>query len=170
MTAVAQPPVTRSRWLLFGALAIAIVVFDQVTKAVVVGSLAVGQRVDVIDGLVRIVHSRNSGILFGMLPDSAPLFAVVSLLVLVLILLYESRAGRSLVTTLALGLLLGGAIGNLLDRIRYASVVDFVDLGVGSLRWYTFNVADAAISTALVLLVVQALVPRLGELGNSDGG
>jgi signal peptidase II len=169
VTAIARSGVGRARWLLFGALAILVIVVDQITKSVVVSSLAVGQRVDILDGYVRIVHSRNSGILFGMLPDSAPAFAAASLLVLGLIVFYESRAGRGIVTTVALGLLLGGAIGNLLDRLRYGSVVDFVDLGVGTIRWYTFNVADAAISTALVLLIALALFPRLGELGVSDG-
>ena len=165
MTAVAEQPVARPRWVLFATLAVVVIALDQVTKALVVGALAIGDRVTVIGDLVRIVHSRNSGILFGMLPDSAPIFAAVSFLVLGLIVYYHARSGRSLITTIALGLLLGGAIGNLLDRIRYGSVVDFVDIGLGSLRFYTFNVADAAISTAIVGLLALALFPRLGDVG-----
>ncbi len=76
---------------------------------------------------------------------------------------YESRAGQSLIVSIALGLLLGGAIGNLLDRLRFNYVVDFMDLGIGTWRWYTFNVADAAISASVVLLFVLALVPGLAE-------
>lgn len=165
MTVVAGQRIARPRWLLFGVLAVSVVVLDQITKALVVGALAVGGRVEVLGDLVRIVHSRNTGILFGMLPDSAPVFAGVSILVLGLIVYYHARSGRSLLTTIALGLLLGGAIGNLLDRIRYGSVVDFVDVGIGGLRFYTFNIADAAISTAIVGLVAIALFPRLGDLG-----
>jgi signal peptidase II len=66
--------------------------------------------------------------------------------------------------TVALGLLLGGAIGNLLDRLRFGHVVDFVDMGIGSTRWYTWNVADAAISIAIVLLLAHGLLGhRLGR-------
>jgi signal peptidase II len=61
--------------------------------------------------------------------------------------------------SVALGLLLGGALGNMTDRFRYGYVVDFVDLGVGDLRWYTFNVADAAISCAILLLLLSAFLP-----------
>jgi signal peptidase II len=61
--------------------------------------------------------------------------------------------------SITLGLLLGGALGNLIDRVRLGYVVDFVDAGIGSLRWYTFNVADASISCAIVLLLIVALRP-----------
>ena len=66
--------------------------------------------------------------------------------------------------SIALGFLLGGAIGNLIDRLRLGYVVDFVDIGIGNLRFYTFNVADSAISTAIVLLVAVAVVPGLARL------
>ena len=71
---------------------------------------------------------------------------------------------RSLYLSIALGLLLGGALGNLIDRLRLGYVVDFVDVGIGDLRFYTFNVADAAISTAIVLLLAVAIVPSLARI------
>jgi len=83
------------------------------------------------------------------------------LAVIGLIVWYHGHSGRSLTLSVALGLLLGGAIGNLSDRLRHGFVLDFVDAGVGGLRWYTFNVADAAISGALLLLVLIALRPSL---------
>ncbi|MFL5757846.1 MAG: signal peptidase II [Chloroflexota bacterium] len=158
---------SRPRWALFIALAAVVVVLDQVTKALLVGALAPGERVAVVGDLLRLVHSQNSGALFGLFRDRAILFAAVSIVVLALIVWYEGKAGNGIVTTVALGLLLGGAIGNLIDRLARGYVVDFVDAGIGGIRWYTFNVADAAISTAIVLLVAIALVPRLGELGAS---
>ena len=103
-----------------------------------------------------------------MLPQSAPIFAVVSLGVTALIVVYHAKAGRGIVTTIALGLLLGGAIGNLLDRLRYGYVVDFVDMGIGSWRFYTYNVADACITTAIILLIVMAVFPRVAEWGADD--
>lgn len=152
-----------ARWALFGLLAVGIVALDQLAKAWIVGDLAVGDGFQVLGDWIRIVHWRNSGIVFGMLPQSAGAFAIVSLAVVGLIVLYHAKAGRGLLVTLALALLLGGAIGNLVDRVRYGSVIDFVDMGIGAWRFYTYNVADAAISTAIVLLVVMALVPRLGD-------
>jgi signal peptidase II len=152
------------RWLLFGGLAGAIVVADQLTKAWVIGSLAVGDGFEVLGDWLRIVHWRNSGALFGLLPQSAMAFAIVSLVVVGLIVWYHGRAGRGIVVTLALGLLLGGALGNLVDRLRFGSVVDFVDMGIGTWRFYTYNVADSAISGAIVLLVAMALFPRFAEL------
>ncbi len=154
---------SRGRWLLFAVLAAVIVAADQLAKAWVVGNLAQGEGFEVLGDWVRIIHWRNSGILFGMLPQSGGAFAVASLAVAGLIVLYHARAGRGLVVTLALGLLLGGAIGNLIDRVHYGSVIDFVDMGIGAWRFYTYNVADAAISTAIVMLLATAAFPRIGE-------
>ena len=89
---------------------------------------------------------------------------------IVLIVVYHARTGASLVMSVALGLLLGGAIGNVADRLRYGYVVDFVDAGIGSVRWYTFNVADSAISIALVLLVLVAIRPSLAAAGDGPRG
>jgi signal peptidase II len=110
---------------------------------------------------LRLVVSHNSGALFGLFRDQAPLFAILSIGVIGLIAWYHGRMGRSTYMTLALGLLLGGAIGNFIDRFRLGYVVDFVDAGIGNLRWYTFNVGDSAISAALVLLLAVAIWPSL---------
>jgi signal peptidase II len=153
----------RPRWPLFFGLAVAIVAVDQATKALVTGALQPGESRPVIDDLVRIVFSQNSGALFGLFKDNAAMFGVVSLGVIALIVTYHSRTGGSTYMTLTLGLLLGGAVGNMLDRLRLGYVVDFVDGGLGSVRWYTFNVADAAISLAILLLLLAALRPSLAE-------
>ncbi len=156
------------RWILFAGLALLVVVLDQLSKAWVVGQLAPGGGMVVIDGLLNVVHGQNSGMLFGLLPQSAPAFALVSLVVTGFIVVYHWRAGRGLVTTVALALLLGGAIGNLLDRLNHGYVIDWVDMGIGSVRFWTYNIADAGITIAIVLLIVMALVPRVAEWG-ADG-
>jgi signal peptidase II len=156
------------RWILFGALAAAIVVGDQLLKAWIVGNLAEGEGLVILGDWLRIVHWRNTGILFGMLPRSGGAFAIVSLVVAGLIVVYHAKAGRGLLVTLALGLLLGGAIGNLFDRVRYGNVIDFVDMGIGAWRFYTYNLADAAISTSIVLLVLMSVFPRLGDGAPDD--
>jgi signal peptidase II len=151
----------RPLWLAFAGLAVGVVVSDQLTKAWLVSALAPGTSVAVIDDVVRLVHSQNTGGLFGLLKGQAAPFAVLSVVVMALIVAYHARGGRSPYLTLTLGLLLGGAIGNLVDRVRLGYVVDFVDAGIGSLRWYTFNVADASISVAIILLVAATLRPAL---------
>ena len=157
-----------ARWALFAGLAVLVVVFDQLTKAWVASELAPGSGMVVIDGLLNVVHGQNSGMLFGLLPQSAPAFAVVSIVVTGFIVVYHWKAGRGIVATVALALLLGGAIGNLLDRLNHGYVVDWVDMGIGSARFWTYNIADACISTAIVLLIAMALVPRIAEWG-ADG-
>ncbi len=153
----------RPFWLVFAGLAALVVVVDQVTKSWLVATLGPGESMTVLGDLVRLVHSRNTGGLFGLFRDSAPVFAAASIVVLGLIAWYHGRSGRSLYLSVTLGLLMGGALGNLVDRLRFGYVVDFVDAGIGDVRWYTFNVADAAISASLVLLVLLAIRPSLGE-------
>jgi len=154
----------RAHWAVFLGLAGTIVVLDQLTKAWLVSNFAPGQSAEVVGDLVRLVFGQNSGALFGIFRDQALLFALASIGVVGLIVAYHGRAGRSLYLSIALGLLLGGAIGNLIDRLRLGYVIDFVDVGIGNLRFYTFNIADAAISTAIVLLLAVAVVPNLARI------
>jgi signal peptidase II len=144
-------------------LAASVVVVDQVAKGLITRSLAAGESVDIVGDLVRIVYGQNTGALFGLFKDNAAAFGIVSLLVVGLIVAYHARAAASLYLTITLGFLLGGAIGNMLDRLRLGYVVDFVDVGIGPTRFYTFNVADSAISLAILLLFVAALRPALVE-------
>ncbi len=158
----------RPMWAAFVGLATLVVVVDQLTKAWLVSVLAPGESMPVIGDVVRLVHSQNTGGLFGLLRGQAAPFAALSLVVMGVIVAYHARGGRSAYLTLTLGLLLGGAIGNLVDRVRVGYVVDFVDAGLGSLRWYTFNVADASISLAILLLVAAAVRPGLIEPASTD--
>lgn len=157
-----------ARWALFAGIAIVIVVLDQLSKNWIVANLDPGEGMVVLGEWLRLVHGQNSGILFGMLPQSAPIFAIVSLGVTALIVVYHAKAGHGIVTTIALGLLLGGAIGNLVDRLHYGYVVDFVDMGIGTWRFYTYNLADACITTSIILLIVMAVFPRVAEWGADD--
>jgi signal peptidase II len=143
-------------WPLFGGLAAIVLVADQIAKALVVGALRPGEAIRVVDDYLRIVYTQNTGALFGMFRDQAALFAIVSIGVVGLIVWYHAQSPRSILASTALGLLLGGALGNLADRLRLGHVVDFVDAGIGDLRFYTFNVADSAISGAILLLIVVA--------------
>ena len=160
-------PEQRRRWLIFFALATTVVVgpdlklwVDASFGEASVHPLPGGaQPTPIVDGLIRIAKSYNTGGIFGLFGNSAIVLALASTIVIGLIVVYQAREGVAgpWLLTLALGLLLGGAIGNFLDRIRLGAVVDFVDVGIGDWRWYTFNVADSAISIALVLLVVLSI-------------
>jgi signal peptidase II len=147
----------RVRWLVFGGLALVVVVADQLSKAWIVAN--VDRPIEVVGDLLRFVLVHNDGGIFGLFGNSATILGLASTLVIALILVYQWREGTRgpWVLSVALGLLLGGAIGNLVDRLRYAYVVDFVDMGIGDLRFYTFNIADAAISTALLIMILLAV-------------
>lgn len=151
----------RPLWTPFVLLAASIVVTDQVTKAWITDGLAPDRVVNVVGDYLRLVYTQNTGALFGMFRGQAAIFALLSLGVMALIVVYHGRSGRSPYLTLALGLLLGGAIGNAIDRLRFNYVVDFVDAGIGDLRFYTFNVADSCISAAILLLLLMAVRPSL---------
>jgi lipoprotein signal peptidase len=162
---------TGAHWRIFIVTACLVVFLDQLAKAWLVASVSPGDLVNVVGEYVRFVFHQNSGALFGLFRDNALVFGIVSLGVVALIVAYHGRAGRSFYLSIALGLLLGGALGNLIDRLTLGYVVDFIDIGFGDLRFFTFNVADAAISTAIVMLVGAALLPSLPKIGEgrSDG-
>lgn len=146
------------RWLLFAGVALVVVIADQVSKAWIVAN--VDRPIEVIGDLVRLIIVRNDGGIFGLFGNSATILGIASTAVIALIVVYQWREGVAgpWLLTVGLGLLLGGAVGNLIDRLRFGYVVDFVDMGTGSSRFYTYNVADASISTALLILLLLALL------------
>jgi len=162
-------PEGRPEWPVFIGLAAVVLAADQLTKLWLTSFLAPGESVDVVGDLVRLIHGRNAGGLFGLFQGQAIVFGLVSMVVVGLIVAYHARSGRSLYLSITLGLLLGGALGNLVDRLRINYVVDFVDVGIGDVRWYTFNVADAAISFAILLLLAASVRPSLARRAGEEG-
>jgi signal peptidase II len=160
---------SRPRWPIFLGLAAAVVVVDQLVKAWLVGTIDPGESIPILGDVLRLIHTRNSGAVFGMFRDNALLFGVASIVVIGLIVVFHGRSPRSAYLSVTLGLLLGGALGNLTDRLRLGYVVDFVDAGIGTLRFYTFNVADAAISLSVLLLILVAIRPSLAEPDTAGG-
>jgi len=137
-------------WGRAGLVVLAVLALDQATKALVVSGLDRGDRRDLFAG-VDLVHVRNEGIAFGLLDGGGTALTVVTLAALALLLAYFAlHAGRQLLW-LPTGLLLGGAVGNLLDRAREGAVIDFVDLPL----WPAFNVADVAITLGVLALLLS---------------
>ena len=121
---------------------------DQVSKAVVRNSLLVGQSVP-YDGPVRITHTFNTGSAFGLFPDQTMFLVLASFVGIgVLLAIYGTQAFRAWPLRLSIGMQLGGAVGNLLDRLRMGHVTDFMDIG----PWPIFNVADSAIVIGLFII------------------
>ena len=140
-----------------------VVASDQVTKALVDDYMALHESRPVVEGLVRLTYVQNRGAAFGILSDAdlpyqSLLFSIVSILALGAIAVYawklpfESRLPQT-----ALALIMGGAVGNLLDRMRLGYVIDYVDVYWGRHHWPAFNVADSAISIGVALLVLDIL-------------
>ena len=154
--------VSRLGWLLT-VLATAVLILDQASKYAVQNFTPMGSTRILIPGVLNLVHTSNPGVAFGLLADSetpwrAPLLILFSVAVIGLItwLLISDRAGGSL-GQCGMALILGGAAGNVLDRIVRHSVTDFIDFYVGSHHWYTFNVADSAIVVGAALVLLDLL-------------
>jgi len=150
---------TREKWGRVFLVGIALLVFaaDRISKALVLRYLPVGHSWNPIPSLrrwVSITHVVNSGAAFGLFPDYGTLFVVIAVVVVVAIVAYYRYlpTDRWLVRV-SLGLQLGGALGNLLDRLRYGYVVDFIDFKI----WPVFNLADSAIVVGVAILAYYLL-------------
>ena len=141
-------------WLFSTALVIT--ALDQVVKRVVVNAMEMGQAIDVIGSFVRLTRTSNTGGAFGLLRGRGNWFIVVSFVAALAIAALSRQIARGRrVERLAFGLILGGAVGNLIDRIRLGAVIDFIDIGGSGYRWPAFNVADSAITIGVTLLAVS---------------
>jgi signal peptidase II len=140
-----------------------VVALDQVTKALVDDYMALHESRPIVEGLVRLTYVQNRGAAFGILSDAglpyqSVMFSVVSLLALLAIALYAWRMPvQSRLPQTALALVMGGAVGNLLDRARLGYVIDYMDVYWGPHHWPAFNVADSAITIGVALLVIDIL-------------
>jgi signal peptidase II len=136
-----------------------VTMIDQLSKLVAGSHLTPLQAVPVIDGTVRLTLAHNPGGAFSLFPDHGELITYISggLSVGLLGLLLFSRR-RSLLFQAGLTLIAGGAWGNLIDRLRWGYVIDFVDIGTNSWRWPTFNLADSAIVLGTALLALTLIV------------
>lgn len=153
---------SRSGWVL-ALLAATVLVVDQASKFAVEKFTAPGSFQVVIPGVLNLVHTSNPGVAFGLFADSqapwrAPLLILFSVMVIGLIIwmLWTHRAGGPL-GSYGLALILGGAAGNVVDRVFHHSVTDFIDFHLGTYHWYTFNVADTAIVIGAALVIFELL-------------
>lgn len=149
--------------VVYAAIALLVFVGDQVTKSMVDASIPEHEIVPVIPGFFNLTHVRNGGAAFGLFADSpAPwktgLLIVISIALLGSVIGVVWRSRRlQWEAGVGLSLVLGGALSNLLDRIRMGRVIDFLDFYIRSYHWYTFNLADSAIVVGAGFLVLQVV-------------
>ena len=146
------------RRVTLGLIALGVIAVDRGSKMVVDG-MDLAAPYQLVGSYLQIIRGENRGGLFGILQGSAPLLALLSVGVILALVIYHERERLPRVSplTVGIGLLIGGAIGNLIDRVAFGYVLDFIDVGVGSLRFWTFNIADAGISLGIVILLVDTL-------------
>jgi signal peptidase II len=145
-------------------LAALVALVDQMTKSWIVRHVG-GDNPSILtlNDWFNLVLSRNKGITFGLLNDHGEiaryLFIAVALTILV-VLMSWLRKTTSIIEALGLGLVSGGAIGNIVDRLRFGAVIDFIDFHIENHHWYTFNVGDSAICCGVILLMAEHLVTK----------
>jgi signal peptidase II len=143
------PPSPPAAWARAGLVFACVVIADQAVKALVTSSLQRGEVRGIVAG-VKLVNVRNSGVAFGQLQDGGTIVAAVIAAAVLALLAYFARNGSRPWIWLPTGLVLGGAVGNVVDRLREGAVVDFVKLP----HWPAFNVADSAITIGVIVLLL----------------
>ena len=147
-------------------IALLVVLLDQATKWAVHNSIHLNYSIDVLPGFFRLTHVQNTGAAFGLFADSSSewkvsILVVFSTLALVVVSALLWKNSHSITSTgVGLSLILGGAVGNLWDRLLTGHVIDFFDFYVGSYHWPAFNIADSAIVVGALLLVAEILFAK----------
>jgi signal peptidase II len=144
-------------------LVFAVLILDRWTKLLIQKRFDLNESISVIDGFFNITYVRNTGVAFGIFssissPAKSVLLSIFTACAAVVVVTYSVRSpARNRLLQIALSLILGGALGNLYDRLAYGYVVDFLELYAGSYHWPSFNVADSAISIGVALLALEII-------------
>jgi signal peptidase II len=151
-----------------------VVLLDVVTKAYIVSTMFLHESFAVIEGFLNITYVRNPGAAFGILSSASPGFRItfflsITIAVIGMILYYIWKShDKEIFETFTLSLILSGALGNMIDRVRFGEVIDFIDVYVGPHHWPAFNVADSAISVGAAFLIFS-LLRHKEEVAASSG-
>src|ERR1043165_8670966 len=152
----------QGRWPYLALVAVTLIL-DRWTKVAIRDRFGLNESASIINGFFNITYVRNTGVAFGIFssissPAKSVLLSVFTAFAAVVVVTYSVRSpARNRLLQVALSLILGGALGNLYDRLAYGYVVDFLELYAGSYHWPSFNVADAAISVGVGLLAVEII-------------
>ncbi|MEJ6950915.1 signal peptidase II [Natronospora cellulosivora (SeqCode)] len=130
-------------------IAFIIIVFDQITKVMVVNSFSLGESRAIINNIFHLTFVKNTGAAFGILAGYRYFFIVITVVVVIALIVFRNMSKKNIFLDIAISLTIGGAIANLIDRIRYGYVIDFLDFRI----WPVFNIADSAIVVGMFVLI-----------------
>lgn len=140
--------------MFFYILGIILIALDQITKSFVIGKLSLRQSIPIIDGILHFTYVRNTGIAFSLFPRMNIVIIILSTItVLLLFHIYRKTSPDNLLTKTSLIFIASGAIGNLIDRMQYSAVIDFIDFRI----WPIFNLADAFIVIGVAVIIIDQL-------------
>lgn len=143
---------------MYYVIAVVMIVIDQWTKYLVIENMTIGESIPVIENIFYLTSHRNPGAAWGILQGQMWFFYIITLIVVGIIIYYiEHYAKTNRLLGVSLGLVLGGAIGNLIDRVRFQEVVDFVDVYIFSYDYPIFNVADSSLVVGVILIGIITL-------------
>jgi signal peptidase II len=155
--------IVKRNYLLFVLTVLVIIVLDQITKVYIDTHMTLHESIPVINGFFNITYVRNPGAAFGFLSDASPFLRAffligVSIFAAGLIVYYVVKMKtEDILLTYGMSLIMGGAVGNLIDRIRLGEVIDFLDVYISTYHWPAFNVADSAVSVGAVILFYKLI-------------
>ncbi|MBT2654294.1 signal peptidase II [Bacillus sp. ISL-18] len=151
-------------------IAIFVILLDQFTKWLIVNNMFLGESITIINNVLYITSHRNRGAAWGILQGQMWLFYVITIVVIVAIMFYLHKAARGkMLLGVSLALMLGGAIGNFIDRVLRKEVVDFIHAYIFNYNFPVFNIADSALVIGVILLMIQMLLDERGSKEKSYG-
>lgn len=146
--------------------AAAVIALDQITKTAITSRFLLHESYAVLDGFFNLVYVMNPGAAFGFLAGASAAFryifftGITAVAILLIIYYLVKNQHGSTITVVSLTLIFGGAVGNLIDRIRFGAVVDFLDFYLGTFHWPAFNVADSAITVGAILMIGEIICTK----------
>ncbi len=156
-------------------ISVLILFLDQLSKFLIMRGMAVGESIPVVKGILHLTYVRNPGAAFGILSGASegfrvPFFVLISAVAIAVVFFFYLRGAKeNPLLQVGLSLVMGGAIGNLIDRIRFHEVIDFIDFFFRQYHWPAFNVADSSISVGVTLLILDALLAARREKRERGG-
>ncbi len=161
--------VKHNKYLKLAVTAGLVIIFDQITKAVIQNTVLLYHSIEVIPGFFSITHIQNPGGAFGFMANKSSglrnlfFLLISSSAICMLFYLYKNTPKKHSLLSACFALILGGAFGNLIDRIRFGKVVDFLDFYIGNYHWPAFNVADSAITVGIAIYLFHLIFKKMPE-------
>ncbi|KAA0770338.1 lipoprotein signal peptidase [Bacillus sp. BB51/4] len=145
--------------MIYYVIALFVIAIDQISKWLIVKNMELGTSIPIIDNVLYITSHRNRGAAWGILENKMWFFYIITVVFVVFIVIYMQKYAKTdKLLGISLGLILGGAIGNFIDRVFRQEVVDFIHVYIFSYNYPVFNIADSALCIGVVLIIVQTLL------------